>query len=74
MLSRRGQQLQQQLEKYVVYSLEGGRSTLTIHSIRQEDGGTYSCRATNKAGSQERELLLKVFGKRSLNVNGARQG
>lgn len=36
---------------------------LTIRNIRQGDGGTYTCRATNKAGSQERELFLKVFGK-----------
>lgn len=43
--------------------LEGGRSMFTIRNIRQTDGGTYSCKATNKAGSQERELFLKVFGK-----------
>lgn len=36
---------------------------LTIHNIRQGDGGAYTCKATNKAGSQERELFLKVFGK-----------
>lgn len=36
---------------------------LTIRNIRQGDGGTYTCKATNKAGSQERELFLKVFGK-----------
>lgn len=35
---------------------------LTIRNIRQGDGGSYSCKATNKAGSQERELFLKVFG------------
>ncbi|KAI3366013.1 hypothetical protein L3Q82_009841 [Scortum barcoo] len=41
---------------------DGGRSMLTIRNIRQGDGGTYTCcKATNKAGSQERELFLKVF-------------
>uniref|UniRef100_A0A8C5E8U7 Neural cell adhesion molecule 2 n=1 Tax=Gouania willdenowi TaxID=441366 RepID=A0A8C5E8U7_GOUWI len=39
----------------------GGRSMLTIRNIRQADGGTYTCRATNKAGLEERELFLKVF-------------
>lgn len=42
--------------------MEGGRSMLTIRNIRQSDGGSYACRADNKAGSQERELFLKVFG------------
>ncbi|KAM9327448.1 LOW QUALITY PROTEIN: neural cell adhesion molecule 2 [Pholidichthys leucotaenia] len=57
---RKGQQLEPS-EQYILSRLEGGRSMLTIRNIRQGDGGTYSCRATNKAGSQERELLLKVF-------------
>lgn len=43
--------------------MEGGRSMLTIRNIRQSDGGSYTCKADNKAGSQERELFLKVFGK-----------
>lgn len=60
-LCRKGQQLEPS-EQYVFNRLEGGRSMLTIHNIRQGDGGTYSCKATNKAGSQERELFLKVFG------------
>uniref|UniRef100_A0A673WR01 Neural cell adhesion molecule 2 n=1 Tax=Salmo trutta TaxID=8032 RepID=A0A673WR01_SALTR len=37
------------------------RSTLTIRNIIQGDGGDYTCRATNKAGAEERELFLKVF-------------
>lgn len=61
-LCRKGQQLEPS-EQYVLNRLEGGPSMLTIRNIRQGDGGTYSCRATNKAGSQERELFLKVFGK-----------
>ncbi|XP_058474296.1 neural cell adhesion molecule 2-like isoform X3 [Solea solea] len=57
---RKGQQLELS-EQYIFNRLEGGRSILTIHNIQQGDGGTYSCKATNKAGSQERELFLKVF-------------
>lgn len=57
---RKGQQLEPS-EQYILSRLEGGRSMLTIRNIQQTDGGTYSCRATNKAGVQERELYLKVF-------------
>ncbi|KAM9835864.1 neural cell adhesion molecule 2 [Aulostomus maculatus] len=57
---RKGQQLESS-EQYVFNRLEGGRSMLTIRNIRQGDGGTYSCKASNKAGSQEREFYLKVF-------------
>ncbi|KAG8004546.1 Neural cell adhesion molecule 2, partial [Nibea albiflora] len=57
---RKMQQLEPS-EQYVLNRLEGGRSMLTIRNIRQGDGGTYTCKATNKAGSQERELFLKVF-------------
>lgn len=62
MSRRKGQQLEPS-EQYMFNKLEGGRSMLTIRNIRQGDGGAYTCRATNKAGSQERELFLKVFGK-----------
>lgn len=57
-------------EQYILNRLEGGRSMLTIRNIRQGDGGTYTCKATNKAGSQERELFLKVFGKDDGNQTG----
>ncbi|KAM4710691.1 neural cell adhesion molecule 2-like isoform 4-T4 [Anableps anableps] len=57
---RKGQQLEPS-DKYIFSRLEGGRSMLTIRNIRQADGGTFSCKASNKAGFQERELLLKVF-------------
>uniref|UniRef100_A0A8C8DP63 Neural cell adhesion molecule 2 n=1 Tax=Oryzias sinensis TaxID=183150 RepID=A0A8C8DP63_9TELE len=57
---RKGQQLEPS-EQYTFDKKEGGRSTLTIRNIRQTDGGAYACKATNKAGSQERELFLKVF-------------
>ncbi|XP_059409447.1 neural cell adhesion molecule 2-like isoform X1 [Carassius carassius] len=48
-------------EQYVLNTLDGGKSTLTIKNIRQGDGGSYTCRASNKAGSSENQLFLKVF-------------
>uniref|UniRef100_A0A8C1YXM7 Neural cell adhesion molecule 2 n=1 Tax=Cyprinus carpio TaxID=7962 RepID=A0A8C1YXM7_CYPCA len=48
-------------EQYVLNTLDGGKSTLTIKNIRQGDGGPYTCRASNKAGSSESQLFLKVF-------------
>ncbi|XP_073722394.1 neural cell adhesion molecule 2 isoform X1 [Misgurnus anguillicaudatus] len=48
-------------EQYVLNSLDGGRSTLMVKNIRQGDGGPYTCRASNKAGSIEGQLFLKVF-------------
>ncbi|XP_051912878.1 neural cell adhesion molecule 2-like isoform X5 [Hippocampus zosterae] len=57
---RKAQQLQPS-DQYILSQLEGGRSMLTIRNIRQDDGGFYYCKSTNKAGSQERELFLKVF-------------
>ncbi|XP_062236131.1 LOW QUALITY PROTEIN: neural cell adhesion molecule 2-like [Platichthys flesus] len=57
---RKGQQLEPS-EHHVFNRLEGGRGMLTIHNIRQGDGGAYTCKATNKAGSLDRELFLKVF-------------
>ncbi|XP_042604060.1 neural cell adhesion molecule 2-like isoform X3 [Cyprinus carpio] len=48
-------------EQYVLSTLDGGKSTLTIKNIRQGDGGPYTCHASNKAGSSESQLFLKVF-------------
>ncbi|XP_056119254.1 neural cell adhesion molecule 2 isoform X1 [Rhinichthys klamathensis goyatoka] len=48
-------------EQYVLNTLDGGKSTLTVKNIGQGDGGPYICRATNKAGSSESQLILKVF-------------
>ncbi|XP_043101981.1 neural cell adhesion molecule 2 isoform X2 [Puntigrus tetrazona] len=48
-------------EQYVLNTLDGGKSTLTVKNIRQGDGGPYVCRASNKAGSSESQLFLKVF-------------
>uniref|UniRef100_A0A8C2Z015 Neural cell adhesion molecule 2 n=1 Tax=Cyclopterus lumpus TaxID=8103 RepID=A0A8C2Z015_CYCLU len=58
---RKGQQLEPSEQYIIIRQEEGGRSMLTIRNIRQVDGGSYTCRATNKAGSQEREIFLKVF-------------
>ncbi|CAF98194.1 unnamed protein product, partial [Tetraodon nigroviridis] len=57
---RKGQRLEPS-DKYMFNRMEGGRSMLTIRNIRQSDGGSYTCNADNKAGTQERELFLKVF-------------
>lgn len=61
-LCRKGQQLEPS-DKYMFNWMVGGHSMLTIRNIRQSDGGSYTCKADNKAGSQEKELFLKVFGK-----------
>ncbi|XP_072513157.1 neural cell adhesion molecule 2-like isoform X1 [Salminus brasiliensis] len=57
---RKGRQIERS-EQYMLNTLEGGKSMLTIKSIKQGDGGPYTCRASNKAGSKESEILLKVF-------------
>ncbi|XP_059408252.1 neural cell adhesion molecule 2-like isoform X3 [Carassius carassius] len=51
----------EQSEQYVLNTQDGGKSTLTIKNIQQGDGGPYTCRASNKAGSSEGQLFLKVF-------------
>ncbi|ROL45368.1 Neural cell adhesion molecule 2 [Anabarilius grahami] len=48
-------------EQYVLNTMDGGKSTLTVKNIRQGDGGPYTCRSSNKAGSTESQLFLKVF-------------
>ncbi|XP_036401666.1 neural cell adhesion molecule 2-like isoform X2 [Megalops cyprinoides] len=54
---RRGKQIEQSDQ----YTLKGSGSMLTVRNIRQDDGGAYTCKASNKAGVAEQELLLKVF-------------
>ncbi|XP_043927956.1 neural cell adhesion molecule 2 [Protopterus annectens] len=49
------------LEANNKYSLKKNGTELAISNIVKSDGGSYFCRATNKAGKQEKELLLKVF-------------
>lgn len=56
---RKGVQLQES-ERYV---MRARGTTLTVRNIQQDDGGSYTCRASNKAGEVEHELFLKVFGK-----------
>lgn len=55
-------------EQYLLNSLDRGKSTLTVKNIRQGDGGPYTCRASNKAGSTESQLFLKVFGEEHLSI------
>ncbi|KAG5267713.1 hypothetical protein AALO_G00224800 [Alosa alosa] len=57
---RKGQLIQSS-EQHVLATLEGGRSTLMVRRVGQGDGGPYTCRATNKAGILESQLVLKVF-------------
>lgn len=47
-------------EKYV---LKGSNTELTVRNIINSDAGPYVCRATNKAGEDEKQALLQVFGK-----------
>ncbi|KAJ8350816.1 hypothetical protein SKAU_G00259460, partial [Synaphobranchus kaupii] len=54
---RRGKQIEESDQ----YTLKGRGTMLTVRSIRQDDGGSYSCKASNKAGEAEQELFLKVF-------------
>ncbi|XP_035249911.1 neural cell adhesion molecule 2-like isoform X3 [Anguilla anguilla] len=54
---RRGKQIEESEQ----YSLKVRGTTLTVRNIRQDDGGSYSCKASNKAGEAEQELFLKVF-------------
>lgn len=55
---RKGVQLQES-ERYV---MRARGTTLTVRNIQQDDGGSYTCKASNKAGEVEHELFLKVFG------------
>uniref|UniRef100_A0A8C1J579 Neural cell adhesion molecule 2 n=1 Tax=Cyprinus carpio TaxID=7962 RepID=A0A8C1J579_CYPCA len=44
------------------YVMRARGTTLTVRNIQQDDGGSYTCKASNKAGEVEHELFLKVFG------------
>ncbi|KAF4086885.1 hypothetical protein AMELA_G00089470 [Ameiurus melas] len=54
---RKGVELQESEQ----YAMRGRGTTLTIRNIRQDDGGSYTCKASNKAGDVQREIFLKVF-------------
>ena len=44
-------------------SSQGLMNTLTISSLTRDDGGDYSCIASNKYGSSSLRVHLSVFGK-----------
>ncbi|KAA0715592.1 Neural cell adhesion molecule 2 [Triplophysa tibetana] len=50
-----------QLEESERYVMRARGTTLTVRNIQQNDGGSYTCKASNKAGEVEHELFLKVF-------------
>uniref|UniRef100_A0A3B1JJ38 Neural cell adhesion molecule 2 n=1 Tax=Astyanax mexicanus TaxID=7994 RepID=A0A3B1JJ38_ASTMX len=54
---RKGVELQES-EQYV---MRARGTTLTIRNIKQDDGGSYTCKASNKAGEVQQEIVLKVF-------------
>ncbi|XP_063069886.1 neural cell adhesion molecule 2 isoform X2 [Engraulis encrasicolus] len=43
------------------YAIRARGTSLTIRNIRKGDGGSYTCKASNKAGEVDRQLTLKVF-------------
>jgi hypothetical protein len=51
------------IEENEKYSLRGSNTELTVRNIINSDGGPYVCKATNKAGEDEKQVLLQVFGK-----------
>lgn len=51
------------IEENEKYILKGSNTELTVRNIINSDGGPYVCRATNKAGEDEKQAFLQVFGK-----------
>lgn len=51
------------IEENEKYILKGSNTELTVRNIVNSDGGPYVCRATNKAGEDEKQAFLQVFGK-----------
>ncbi|ELV13789.1 Neural cell adhesion molecule 2 [Tupaia chinensis] len=49
------------IEENEKYTLKGGNTELTVRNIINSDGGPYICRATNKAGEDEKQAFLQVF-------------
>ncbi|KAI4579312.1 hypothetical protein MJG53_001186 [Ovis ammon polii x Ovis aries] len=49
------------IEENEKYSLRGSNTELTVRNIINSDGGSYVCKATNKAGEDEKQVLLQVF-------------
>lgn len=50
------------------YVTVGGRGNVISHvnisNVRSEDGGTYACQATNRAGSDLHSARLNIYGMR----------
>lgn len=51
------------IEENEKYILKGSNTELTVRNIINKDGGSYVCKATNKAGEDEKQAFLQVFGK-----------
>lgn len=51
------------IEENEKYLLRDDNTELTIKNIINSDAGSYTCRATNKAGVTEKQSFLQVFGK-----------
>ncbi|XP_039599455.1 neural cell adhesion molecule 2-like isoform X2 [Polypterus senegalus] len=49
------------IEESDQYLMREKSTELTVRNIKKDDGGSYFCKATNKAGVDQSELLLKVF-------------
>lgn len=56
----RNGKLVEENEKYI---LKGSNTELTVRNIMNSDAGPYVCRASNKAGEDEKQAFLQVFGK-----------
>ncbi|XP_058152098.1 neural cell adhesion molecule 2 isoform X1 [Dasypus novemcinctus] len=54
----RNGKLIEESEKYI---LKGSNTELTVRNIINSDGGPYVCKATNKAGEDEKQAFLQVF-------------
>jgi hypothetical protein len=51
------------IEENEKYILKGSNTELTVRNIINKDGGSYVCKATNKAGEDQKQAFLQVFGK-----------
>ena len=49
--------------------LVGNDRRLEVSNVQVDDGGTYTCQATNPAGQIKQEFTLEVHGKPGLSYN-----